>query len=57
MIAIPKKKNSIYPCVLHKIGLDIYVFVSMIPDIFTKPLIMRDDSLSFKYKSFMKKQG
>ena len=49
MIAITKEKKSIYPCVLHETSLDICVFVSMIPDIFMKPLIMRDVSLPFEF--------
>ena len=49
MIAIPKENISIYSCVIHTTRLDINVFVSMIPDIFMKPLIMRYVSLPFKF--------
>ena len=46
MIAISEKK-FVYPCIIHKAGLDVYVFVSMILDICMKPIIMRDVSLPF----------
>ena len=49
MIVITIEKISIYRFVLHKTGLDIYVLVSMIPDISKKPLIMRVVSLPFKF--------
>ena len=49
MIAITMEKILIYRFVFHKTGLDIYVFVSMVSDIFMKPLIMRDVSLAFKF--------